>query len=98
MLFSTMFCVSSKPCTSIISSLLSIEPRPGMSLQSQEQQAASLRKKVGIGAKSLDCDLGDVHTWPHSHYLMCPCNEVSGWVRLKYSCVDTKCAGAKSMI
>ena len=34
----------------------------------------------GIGAKSLDRDLGDVHTWPHSHYLMRLCNGVSGWV------------------
>ena len=69
-----------------------------MPSQSQEQQAASLQRKVGIGAKSLDRDLGDVHTWPHSHYLMRPCNGVGGWVRLKYSCVGMKCAGAKSMI
>lgn len=29
-------------------------------------------RKAGIGAISLDRDLGDVqvHTWPHSHFLM----------------------------
>ena len=73
-----------------------------MPSQGREQQAASLQKKVGIGAKSLDRDLGDVHTWPHSHYLMRQCDRVGGWVRLKYSCesvgakcASTKCAGAK---
>lgn len=30
------------------------------------------RGKAGrqIGVNTLDCDLGDVHTWTHSHYLM----------------------------
>ena len=46
-----------------------------------------------LGAKSLDRDLGDVHTWPHSHYLKRQCHGVGGWVRLKYSCVDV---GTKS--
>ena len=47
--------------------------------------------EVGIGAKPLERDLGDVHTWPHSHYLMRQCNGVSarGEVRL-----NTGCAGA----
>ena len=77
------------------SSLSSVGPRPGMPLQGREQQGASLQKMVGIGAKSLDRDLGDVH---HSHYLMRQCDGIGGWVRLKYSCkgVGAKCAaGAK---
>ena len=50
-----------------------------------EQRAARLQR-VGIGAKSLDRDLGDVHTWPHSHYLKRRYNGVDGWekVRLRY--------------
>ena len=47
-----------------------------MPSQSREQQAGSLQRKVGIGAQSLDRDLGDLHTWPHSHYLMRPCSGV----------------------
>lgn len=54
----------------VISSLLSIEPRPGMPLQGQEQQEASLQRMVGIGAKFLDRNLGNIH---YSHYL---CNSV----------------------
>ena len=84
--------------SSVISSSLSIGPRPGMLSQGREQQAVSLQRKVGIlGAKSLNRDLGDVHTWPHSYYLMRQCDGVGGWVRLKYICegVDAKCAGTK---
>ena len=64
-----------------------------------------------LGAKSPDRDLGDVHTWPHSHYLMRQCDGVGGWVQLKYRLCrcrcgcenvqvqkDAKCAGAKSTI
>lgn len=40
-----------------------------MPSQGREQQAASLQRKVGIGAKFLERDLSDVHNWPHSHYL-----------------------------
>ncbi len=71
-----------------------------MPSQGRDQQATSLQRKVGIGAKSLDRDLDDIHNWPHSYYLTRQCNGVGGWVRLKYSCVDvgTKCAGAKSTI
>ena len=70
-----------------------------MPSQGRGQQAASLQRKVGIGAKSLDRDLGDVHTWPHSHYLTRQCNGVGGWVQLKYGCVDVgEFAGAKSTI
>ncbi len=35
----------------------------GIPLQSREQQADGLKKKVGIEAKSIDCNLGDVYTW-----------------------------------
>ena len=45
-----------------------------------------------LGAKSLDRDLGDVHTWPHSHYLMRPCDGVGA---AKIEAVDAKCAGRK---
>ena len=85
---------------SITPSSLSFWPRPSMPSQSREQKAASLQRKVGIGAKSLDRDLGDIHTWPHSQYLVRNCNGVGGWVRLQYSCVGigAKFAGAKSMI
>ena len=71
-----------------------------MPSQDRERQAASLQRKVGIGAKSLDRDLGDVHTWPHSHYLMRQCDGVERWVRLQYSCegVGAKCAGAKPAV
>jgi len=47
---------------SITSSSLSDGPRPGMPSQSRERQAASLQRMVGIGAHSLNRDLGDVHT------------------------------------
>ena len=43
------------------------------------REAKSDRQLVGIGAKSLDRNLGDVHIWPHSHYLMRQCNGVGGW-------------------
>ena len=68
-----------------------------MPSQGREQQAASLQKKVGIEAKSLDLDLGNIYTWPHFHYLMRQCDGMGGWVRLKYSCegVSAKCAGAE---
>ena len=33
---------------------------------------------VDIGAKSLDRDLGDIHIWPDSHFLMRHCNGVGG--------------------
>ena len=78
------------------------------------------RRKAGtneqLGAKSLDCDrdLGDVHTWPHSHYLMRQCDGVGGCVQLKYrlcmcgcgceicryieKCEVAECASAKSTI
>ena len=62
-----------------------------MPSQGQEQQAASLQRKVDIGAKSLDRDLGDVHTWPHSHYLMRQCDGVGGWVRLNYRLCRCEC-------
>ena len=62
--------------SSIISSSLSDGPRPDM--PSQSRSSGQLGCK-GTGAKSLDRDLGDVHTWPHSHYLMRPCNGVGGW-------------------
>ena len=39
---------------------------------------------IGIGLKSLDRDLGDVHTWPHSHYLTRQRDGVAGKVRLKH--------------
>ena len=45
-----------------------------------------------IGAKSLDRGLGDVHTWPHSHYLMRPCNGVGGWPKMAVKV--TSCVGA----
>ena len=41
--------------------------------------AESLGVGVGTGAKSLDHDLGDVHTWPHSYYLMRQYDGVGGW-------------------
>ena len=48
---------------------------------------------MGVGAKSLDRDRGDVHTWPHCHYLMRQCNGVSGWgkVQLKYKLCRCRC-------
>ena len=49
------------------------------------------QRGCGIGAKFLDRDLGDVHTWPHSHYLMRLCNGGGGWVRLKYSLCTCEC-------
>ena len=44
------------------------------------------RSNEQLGAKSLDRDrdLGDLHTWPHSYYLMRQCDGVGGWVQLKY--------------
>ena len=64
--------------SSIVSSSLSNGPRPGMPSKGWEQQA-----KVVVGAKSLDRDLSDVHTWPRSHYLMRQWDGVGAWVRLK---------------
>ena len=52
----------------------------------------------GIGAKSLDRGLGDVHTWPHSHYLMRLCNGMGGWVRLKYSLCRCGCDANHNLI
>lgn len=46
--------------------------------------------------KSLDQDLGDEYTWPHSNYLVQKCDEVSGWgqnVRLKYHRCRSKIKG-----
>ena len=77
--------------SSIISSSLSGGPSPGMPSQGREQQAASLQRKVGLGAKSLDRDLDDVHTWPYSRYLMRQCNGVGGWVQLKYRLCRCEC-------
>lgn len=37
-------------------------------------------RETGIEAKSLERDLGDVHPWPNSHYLMRQCTGVGGWV------------------
>ena len=45
-----------------------------MPLQGREEQTA----------KSLDCNLGNVHTCPHFHYLIRQCDGVDGWVRQKY--------------
>ena len=42
----------------------------------------------GIKAKSPDHDVGDVHTWLHSHYLIRLGNGVGRWLRLKYSFAD----------
>ena len=41
---------------------------------------------VDIGAKSRDHDLGNKHTWAHSHYLMQQRDRLGGWekVRLEY--------------
>ena len=55
--------------------LLSDGPRPGIPSQSRSNGQLGCK---GIGAKSLDRDLGDVYTWPHSHYLVRPCNGVGG--------------------
>lgn len=51
------------------------------------------RQQVGVGAKSLNRDLSDVHTWPNSHYLMRQCAEVGGWgkVQLKYRLCWCRC-------
>lgn len=35
-------------------------------------------REAGIGAKYQDRDLGDLHPWPHSHYLMRQCSGVGG--------------------
>lgn len=42
-----------------------------------KQPSCTLKSKVG--AKSLDRNLGDLHTWPYSHYLIQQCNEVGGF-------------------
>lgn len=47
----------------------------------QEQRAAA--KVTDIGAKFLD--RGNVHIWPHSHYLIRKCDEMGRWVQLTYS-------------
>ena len=53
--------------------------------------------EVGIGAKSLVRDPGDVYAWPHSHYLTRQCNGVGlgGKVRLSTGYAG---AGVKSTI
>ena len=63
--------------SSIIFSSLSVVRPNRVDGETAEQQRPA---KVGIGAKSLDRDLGDVHAWPHSHYLMRQCDGVGGWV------------------
>ncbi len=65
-----------QPPASINSPSLSDGPRPG-------KAEINGQLGCGTGAKSLDRDLGDVYTWPHSHYLMRLCNGVGGLVRLK---------------
>ena len=42
------------------------------------------RSNEQLGAKSLDRDLGDVQTWPHSHYLMRQCDGLGGWMQAVY--------------
>ena len=59
--------------------------------QACRRKAGSNRQLACIGAKSLDRDLGDVHTWPHSHYLMRQCDGVGGWVQLKYRLCRCRC-------
>ena len=66
-------------------------------------QACRNKAKINkqLGAKFPDRDFGDVHTWPHSHYLMRQCDGVGGWVQLKYGCVgagvDAKMCRYKKM-
>ncbi len=55
-----------------------------------EQRAARLQR-IGIGAKSLDRDLGDVHTWPHSHYLKRQYNGVGGLETVRLRCKLCRC-------
>ena len=38
----------------------------------EETQTPTPDSAVGVGAKSRDP--GDIHTWPHSHYLVRQCN------------------------
>ena len=64
----------SKARSSIIFSSFCDRLRPGM--PSRGLEAAN--PKVGIGTKSLDRDLDDVHTWPHSHYLVRQSDGVGG--------------------
>ncbi len=51
-----------------------------------EEATDSWATNVGIGAKSLGRDLGDLHTCSHSHYSVRQSNGVGGWgkVRLRY--------------
>ena len=87
---------SAKGKPSIVSSSLEVAPRPGIPSQGLE---AARQWVQTVRAKSLDRDHGDVHIWPHSHYLMRQCNGVGG---LGESAAKVRCAGAgagaKSMI
>ena len=56
--------------------LLSIGPRPRHAVLWLTRSPLA---KLVIGAKSLDHDLGDVHTWPHYHYPMRKRVGIGGW-------------------
>lgn len=54
---------------------------------------SSKAAKVSIRAKSLNCNFGNVYTWPHSHYQIRQFNGVSGWkkMRIRYKLCRCKC-------